>query len=203
MVTKAEMGMIEHAMNLRLFFVLDVTWRKPDDLDFLWPKMREDTPDNQMEMAFELHPVCHQKSRFLHPWGIKSGYCHCLPQGKPLLLHFLVYFSGTMAKNSFRGSKYKTEANHDGDFGCTLKELRSLMELRGTDGIQRIQECYGDVQGLCSRLKSSPVDGKYFLCCVNVYAFNNIDNMHCYFITKPNEMDKKFDFRNRICKFGQ
>uniref|UniRef100_A0A8C1YJU4 Calcium-transporting ATPase n=1 Tax=Cyprinus carpio TaxID=7962 RepID=A0A8C1YJU4_CYPCA len=64
-----------------------------------------------------------------------------------------------MAKNSFRGSKYKTEANHDGDFGCTLKELRSLMELRGTDGSQRIQECYGDVQGLCSRLKSSPIDG--------------------------------------------
>uniref|UniRef100_A0A8C1SMK2 Calcium-transporting ATPase n=1 Tax=Cyprinus carpio TaxID=7962 RepID=A0A8C1SMK2_CYPCA len=54
---------------------------------------------------------------------------------------------------------YKTEANHDGDFGCTLKELRSLMELRGTDGSQRIQECYGDVQGLCSRLKSSPIDG--------------------------------------------
>uniref|UniRef100_A0A8C2EEF6 Calcium-transporting ATPase n=1 Tax=Cyprinus carpio TaxID=7962 RepID=A0A8C2EEF6_CYPCA len=51
------------------------------------------------------------------------------------------------------------KANHDGDFGCTLKELRSLMELRGTDGSQRIQECYGDVQGLCSRLKSSPIDG--------------------------------------------
>uniref|UniRef100_A0A8C1TIT4 Calcium-transporting ATPase n=1 Tax=Cyprinus carpio TaxID=7962 RepID=A0A8C1TIT4_CYPCA len=64
-----------------------------------------------------------------------------------------------MAKNSFRGSKYKADANHDGEFGCTLKELRSLMELRGTDGLQRIQECYGDVQGLCSRLKSSPIDG--------------------------------------------
>ncbi|XP_016425209.1 plasma membrane calcium-transporting ATPase 1-like [Sinocyclocheilus rhinocerous] len=64
-----------------------------------------------------------------------------------------------MAKNSFRGSKYKADANHDGDVGCTLKELRSLMELRGTDGLQRIQECYGDVQGLCSRLKSSPIDG--------------------------------------------
>ncbi|XP_051979262.1 plasma membrane calcium-transporting ATPase 1-like isoform X6 [Xyrauchen texanus] len=64
-----------------------------------------------------------------------------------------------MARNSFRGSKYKAEANHDGDFGCTLKELRSLMELRGADGLQRIQECYGDVQGLCSRLKSSPIEG--------------------------------------------
>lgn len=33
------------------------------------------------------------------------------------------------------------------------------MELRGTDGLQRIQECYGDVQGLCSKLKSSPIEG--------------------------------------------
>ncbi|XP_073724821.1 plasma membrane calcium-transporting ATPase 4 [Misgurnus anguillicaudatus] len=64
-----------------------------------------------------------------------------------------------MARNSFRGSKYRAEVNHDRDFGCTLKELRSLMELRGTDGLQRIQECYGDVQGLCSRLKSSPTEG--------------------------------------------
>ncbi len=152
-----------------LAFVLDVTWCKPEDLTFCdsnQPKMREDTSENQMEMAFELHlVVCHQKSCFLHPWGIKSGYCHCLPQGKPLLLHFLVHFSGTMAKNSLRGSKYKADANHDGDFGCTLKDLRSLMELRGTDGLQRIQECYGDVQGLCSRLKSSPIEGKSLICC--------------------------------------
>ncbi|KAI7811992.1 putative plasma membrane calcium-transporting ATPase 1-like, partial [Triplophysa rosa] len=63
------------------------------------------------------------------------------------------------ARNSFRGSKYRAEVNHDGDFGCTLKELRSLMDLRGTDGLQRIQECYGDGQELCSRLKSSPTEG--------------------------------------------
>uniref|UniRef100_A0A8B9HQN3 Calcium-transporting ATPase n=1 Tax=Astyanax mexicanus TaxID=7994 RepID=A0A8B9HQN3_ASTMX len=64
-----------------------------------------------------------------------------------------------MARNSFRGSKYKADANHDAEFGCTLKELRSLMELRGPEGLQRIQECYGDVQGLCSRLKSSCTEG--------------------------------------------
>ncbi|XP_066504926.1 plasma membrane calcium-transporting ATPase 4 isoform X2 [Hoplias malabaricus] len=64
-----------------------------------------------------------------------------------------------MARNSFRGSKYKAETNHDADFNCTLKELRSLMELRGPEGLQRIQECYGDVQGLCSRLKSSTTEG--------------------------------------------
>ncbi|KAJ8386664.1 hypothetical protein AAFF_G00167800 [Aldrovandia affinis] len=65
-----------------------------------------------------------------------------------------------MAKNSYSGVKNSTaEANHDGDFGCSLKELRSLMELRTTEGAHKMQETYGGVQGLCSRLKSSPVEG--------------------------------------------
>uniref|UniRef100_A0A8C7TLZ2 Calcium-transporting ATPase n=1 Tax=Oncorhynchus mykiss TaxID=8022 RepID=A0A8C7TLZ2_ONCMY len=49
--------------------------------------------------------------------------------------------------------------NHHGDFGCSLKDLRSLMELRGAEAIGKIGESYGDVQGLCTRLKTSPVDG--------------------------------------------
>uniref|UniRef100_A0A8C7MVH2 Calcium-transporting ATPase n=1 Tax=Oncorhynchus kisutch TaxID=8019 RepID=A0A8C7MVH2_ONCKI len=64
--------------------------------------------------------------------------------------------------NSFRGSKRgrHAQANHDvGDFNCSLKELRSLMELRGPEGIARIQECYGDVEGLCTRLRTSPIHG--------------------------------------------
>ncbi|KAM6986835.1 plasma membrane calcium-transporting ATPase 1 isoform 2-T3 [Aplochiton taeniatus] len=65
-----------------------------------------------------------------------------------------------MANNSYSGVKNSTaEANHDGDFGCSLKELRSLMELRGAEALNKIGETYGDVPGLCSRLKTSPVDG--------------------------------------------
>ncbi|CAK6961363.1 plasma membrane calcium-transporting ATPase 1a isoform X1 [Scomber scombrus] len=65
-----------------------------------------------------------------------------------------------MANNSYSGVKNSTaEANHDGEFGCTLKDLRSLMELRGAEAINKIGETYGDVQGLCSRLKTSPIDG--------------------------------------------
>ncbi|XP_071765880.1 plasma membrane calcium-transporting ATPase 4 isoform X2 [Centroberyx gerrardi] len=66
-----------------------------------------------------------------------------------------------MASNSFRGSKHgrRAEANHDADFSCSLKELRSLMELRGLEGVSRIQESYGDVHGLCARLRTSPVEG--------------------------------------------
>uniref|UniRef100_A0A3P8ZB18 Calcium-transporting ATPase n=1 Tax=Esox lucius TaxID=8010 RepID=A0A3P8ZB18_ESOLU len=65
-----------------------------------------------------------------------------------------------MANNSYSGVKNSTAmANHDGDFGCSLKDLRALMELRGAEAISKIGESYGDVQGLCTRLKTSPVDG--------------------------------------------
>lgn len=65
-----------------------------------------------------------------------------------------------MANNSYSGVKNSmVEANHDGEFGCTLKELRSLMELRGAEAISKIGETYGDIQGLCNRLKTSPIDG--------------------------------------------
>ncbi|XP_016100739.1 plasma membrane calcium-transporting ATPase 3-like isoform X4 [Sinocyclocheilus grahami] len=51
------------------------------------------------------------------------------------------------------------EANHAGDFGVTLEELRSLMELRGAEALQKIQDSYGDVEDLCQRLKSSSSNG--------------------------------------------
>uniref|UniRef100_A0A8B9JTX6 Calcium-transporting ATPase n=1 Tax=Astyanax mexicanus TaxID=7994 RepID=A0A8B9JTX6_ASTMX len=53
----------------------------------------------------------------------------------------------------------QAEANHSGDFGVSLDELRSLMELRGAEALQKIQENYGDTEGLCQRLKSSTTDG--------------------------------------------
>jgi len=69
---------------------------------------------------------------------------------------------GDMANNSVAYSGVKNavkEANH-GEFGVTLAELRSLMELRATDALHKIQECYGDVQGICTKLKTSPNEGK-------------------------------------------
>ncbi|XP_040894572.1 plasma membrane calcium-transporting ATPase 1-like isoform X1 [Toxotes jaculatrix] len=66
-----------------------------------------------------------------------------------------------MANNSFRGSKHGrcNEANHNAEFSCSLQELRSLMELRGPEALTKIQKCYGDVNGLCARLRTSPVEG--------------------------------------------
>ncbi|XP_078530391.1 plasma membrane calcium-transporting ATPase 1 isoform X2 [Lissotriton helveticus] len=69
---------------------------------------------------------------------------------------------GDMANNSVAYSGVKnsvSETNHGADFGITLKELRELMELRSTDALNKIQECYGDVYGICTRLKTSPHEG--------------------------------------------
>ncbi|XP_044534282.1 plasma membrane calcium-transporting ATPase 1 isoform X5 [Gracilinanus agilis] len=69
---------------------------------------------------------------------------------------------GEMANNSVAYSGVKNslkEANHDGDFGITLAELRALMELRSTDALRKIQESYGDVYGICGKLKTSPNEG--------------------------------------------
>ncbi|XP_030882065.1 plasma membrane calcium-transporting ATPase 4 [Leptonychotes weddellii] len=49
--------------------------------------------------------------------------------------------------------------SHEGDFGCTVMDLRKLMELRSSDGIDQINVHYGGVMNLCSRLKTDPVEG--------------------------------------------
>ncbi|NP_001070935.1 plasma membrane calcium-transporting ATPase 4 [Danio rerio] len=51
------------------------------------------------------------------------------------------------------------EVDHEGDFGCTMMQLRELMELRSGEAVSKIAECYGDVQGICRRLKTSPIEG--------------------------------------------
>ncbi|XP_077002458.1 plasma membrane calcium-transporting ATPase 3 isoform X12 [Tamandua tetradactyla] len=66
---------------------------------------------------------------------------------------------GDMANSSIEFYPKRREAPQAGGFGCTLAELRSLMELRGAEALQRVQEAYGDVGGLCRRLKTSPTEG--------------------------------------------
>ncbi|XP_029682106.1 plasma membrane calcium-transporting ATPase 2-like isoform X2 [Takifugu rubripes] len=51
------------------------------------------------------------------------------------------------------------EGNHDGEFGVTLLELRDLMELRSAEAVNKIQDTHGDVQAICRRLKTSPIEG--------------------------------------------
>ncbi|XP_041748199.1 plasma membrane calcium-transporting ATPase 1 isoform X3 [Coregonus clupeaformis] len=51
------------------------------------------------------------------------------------------------------------DGNQEGDFGITVIDLRDLMELRSGEAVTKIADSYGDVQGLCRRLKTSPIEG--------------------------------------------
>uniref|UniRef100_A0A674JN40 Calcium-transporting ATPase n=1 Tax=Terrapene triunguis TaxID=2587831 RepID=A0A674JN40_9SAUR len=66
---------------------------------------------------------------------------------------------GDMTNSDFYTKNQRNEANHAGEFGCSLEELRSLMELRGTEAVVKIKETYGDTEGLCRHLKTSPTEG--------------------------------------------
>uniref|UniRef100_A0A6Q2X9K3 Calcium-transporting ATPase n=1 Tax=Esox lucius TaxID=8010 RepID=A0A6Q2X9K3_ESOLU len=58
-----------------------------------------------------------------------------------------------------KNQRNSSSANHEGDFGVSVMELRGLMELRGGEAVVKIQEDYGDMDGLCQRLKTSPTEG--------------------------------------------
>lgn len=67
---------------------------------------------------------------------------------------------GDMTNSDFYSKNQRNESSHGGDFGCTMEELRSLMELRGTEAVVKIKETYGDTDAICRRLKTSPVEGR-------------------------------------------
>lgn len=47
----------------------------------------------------------------------------------------------------------------EGDFGCTLGDLRKLMELRSAEALRQINTHYGGISSLCATLKTNPVEG--------------------------------------------
>ncbi|XP_059184441.1 plasma membrane calcium-transporting ATPase 2 isoform X2 [Centropristis striata] len=66
---------------------------------------------------------------------------------------------GDMSNSDFYAKNQRNEENHAAGFGCSVMELRSLMELRGTEAVVKLQEDYTGVEGLCKRLKTSPTEG--------------------------------------------
>uniref|UniRef100_A0A8C4TCB0 Calcium-transporting ATPase n=1 Tax=Erpetoichthys calabaricus TaxID=27687 RepID=A0A8C4TCB0_ERPCA len=66
---------------------------------------------------------------------------------------------GDISNSDFYGKNQRNDEKRVGEFGCTLLELRSIMELRGTEAVVKIQEDYGDTEGICRRLKTSPTEG--------------------------------------------
>ncbi|XP_054472151.1 plasma membrane calcium-transporting ATPase 2 isoform X9 [Anoplopoma fimbria] len=66
---------------------------------------------------------------------------------------------GDMSNSDFYAKNQRDEENHAAGFGCSVMELRSLMELRGPEAVVKLQEDYTGVEGLCKRLKTSPTEG--------------------------------------------
>ncbi|XP_077151550.1 plasma membrane calcium-transporting ATPase 4 isoform X2 [Ranitomeya variabilis] len=66
-----------------------------------------------------------------------------------------------MANNStdHHPSNSVNDGSYEGDFGCSVQELRDLMELRSGEAVNRIRDNYGGVSTICRRLKTSPVEG--------------------------------------------
>ena len=47
-------------------------------------------------------------------------------------------------------------------FGISLKQLRDLMEFRGAEGVQKLNEL-GGIKGLVAKLNTSETSGKYLI----------------------------------------
>ncbi len=47
-----------------------------------------------------------------------------------------------------------------GQFGCSMEELKALMEYRGGEACDKLTADYGGVLEMCKRLKTSPNEGK-------------------------------------------
>lgn len=52
-------------------------------------------------------------------------------------------------------------ADQQEEFGCSVDELKELMQHRGPDGYKMIQHIYGGSLEICSRLRTSPIEGKH------------------------------------------
>ncbi|KAH7938396.1 hypothetical protein HPB49_023171 [Dermacentor silvarum] len=63
------------------------------------------------------------------------------------------------AEEAQAGGGMATVEGRPAQYGVTLQQLRELMETRGHEAIQRIQEEYGGIQDLCRKLYTSPTDG--------------------------------------------
>jgi len=70
--------------------------------------------------------------------------------------------SGTSGGGGGGGGRRSVEMNneHLPQFGVTVKEMRELMELRGHESHEKIQESYGTTIELCKRLVTSPTEGE-------------------------------------------
>jgi len=58
------------------------------------------------------------------------------------------------------GDRPAADASGTPSFGCDVKELKELMQLRGAEAHEMILAKYDGVTGLCARLKTHTIQGE-------------------------------------------
>lgn len=46
-----------------------------------------------------------------------------------------------------------------GGYGCSVDELKQLMEVRGAEALEKIHQDFGSIQEICNRLRTDPNRG--------------------------------------------
>ena len=79
-------------------------------------------------------------------------------------------------------------------FGISLKQLRDLMEYRGAEGVQKLNEELGGVKGLIAKLNTSETNGKKSFLIILDRLCNHI---HSFFLIKKElflAQNERFNF---------
>ena len=69
-------------------------------------------------------------------------------------------------------------------FGISLKQLRDLMEYRGAEGVQKLNEELGGIKGLIAKLNTSETNGKKSFIIILDRFCNHI---HSFFLIKKEQ----------------
>ena len=64
-------------------------------------------------------------------------------------------------------------------FGISLKQLRDLMEYRGAEGVQKLNEELGGIKGLIAKLNTSETNGKKSF----IMILDRFRNQSIFFLT--------------------
>lgn len=76
-----------------------------------------------------------------------------------------LFFDWQIRKEEIMSAKYEVG----------VQQLRDLMEMRGSEAVTKIKDQFGDAQGLCRALKTSPNEGKTMIHLIYSYPCPIVD----------------------------
>ncbi|KAH8022523.1 hypothetical protein HPB51_025086 [Rhipicephalus microplus] len=125
----------------------------------------------RQEMAYRARQSARAalSSKIVGPQPVGMKYCRASPQRIHIDVQDLsetnlcdkgrIEDNVSSAEEAQTGGGMATVEGRPAQYGVTVQQLRELMETRGHEAIQRIQDEYGGIQELCRKLYTSPTDG--------------------------------------------